>query len=367
MHLFELSLADGRLRAMDGDIPKGKSRKWNEEIVQCLLVLNPELLAVSEHLPLRFDGSSTAVSPDQLYIDDAGRLVLVEVKSVKATLSAMAQLISYSEHWRVMPLGEMQSAFEAVRDSSQSELLSTALRRLTVWWRGAQAQEIGNPAEVWTWPETQDATIRDFALRCWGAHALAAPCAPARMVLIAPEFDEQCKAFAAELRLRHVAIELIRVDMLESGERVVLSWDDSPCPRSDGLEATWLAARTLLRIPRFVDEFALNGWAELLERRTLSFSFQKEPRVRLYLEPDSGMVRMYTIVPDRWASPKEARALKADLAVLPGVERQGRKFGWLFALPRQVAELTDRAQTLIDHLRRNFLKTPQLLRPGGGT
>lgn len=80
-----------------------EKRHWTEADLQHCFVLAPEILSVERQLPLSLDGKSTETCPDQLYLDELGRLTIVEIKNERAGLDAIAQLMGYSEHWRCSP------------------------------------------------------------------------------------------------------------------------------------------------------------------------------------------------------------------------------------------------------------------------
>lgn len=166
--LFSLSLADGAVR--EKNTAKATPTKWTEDVLQYVLALNPGLLGVADHLPLALDGGSTSVSMDQLYVDELGRLVIVEVKNERAGLTAMAQLLSYSKHWRGLPIGEMELAFKWLAQQGTGEdVLGEALSGLRTWARarrgepratgGGRRLDALAPARKWFGPQVHARSV----------------------------------------------------------------------------------------------------------------------------------------------------------------------------------------------------------------
>jgi hypothetical protein len=305
------------------------------------LLLNPQLLGVADHIPLEIDGSSTSVSCDQLFVDEVGRFVVVEAKNEIAGLKAMAQLLSYSTHWAVMPRGAMESGFQTVTEHGTSgAVLSASLSELQrlAGVKGSQ-KEGGRRAarEPWTaWPRKGAGSLIDFARRVWGDHALTMPGVPPRSVLIAPDFTAEVVKFAKALSARYVPIELVQASLLRGADGgLCLAWEPivSPPP---SMALTWLAARRLWRLPKFRESFTPNAWADHHSENTFSFSARPVPAVSVFLEGDGREVELSTAVPDGWYSGARRRKLRdALLDRLPKGHDGGRWLTWSFKLPAQ--------------------------------
>ena len=98
---FMLSLDDGGLVPSKPPLG-GATHHWREAQLEHTLFLNPELLGVADHLPICVGGTTQTLS-DQAYIDDLGRIVVIEIKNERAGIPALAQLIAYADHWRLPP------------------------------------------------------------------------------------------------------------------------------------------------------------------------------------------------------------------------------------------------------------------------
>jgi len=341
--LFTVSLDDGVLSPAAASLrATATGSKWIESDLQHLLLLNPQLLGVSDHLPLELDGGSTAVRPDQLYVDDVGRFVIVEIKNEPAGISAMAQLLAYSEHWRLMPLGEMELGFRAIaRRGTSADILGASLRELRELAGSEEPpaardrQTVQNPWRVW--PENGAGSVMTFARGAWGDHALTMPGAPTRMVLIAPAFDDACVALAAQLSSRYVSVELIRAAIVRGDDNhICLSWQRvvEP-PRS--MAPTWAAARRLWRAHKFRECFTPNAWADHLSKETFSFSSRAAPAVKIWLAADGPEVTLSTAIPDGWytGTPQRAELRQTLLESLPHGHSGGRWPTWSFTLPAE--------------------------------
>jgi hypothetical protein len=337
-NLFTVALDDGVARAAAG--ARVVEQPWTEEVLQHVLVLNPGLLGVDDHLPLAIDGGSTSLGPDQLYVDEVGRLVIVEVKNERAGLKAMAQLISYSEHWRLLPLGELELCLlDMEARGSHDQVLEVALAELRSWAKAGALRRRpprGSGARRKILPGVDRAGVRAFASAPRGEHGPSVPGAPARMVLIAPSFNADAIEFANALAARHVGINLIRAALhRDRAGGVLLSWEVLVAPHAE-IEPTWAAARRLWCIPEFRARFALNAWADHLQTKSFSFSAREAPEAKIWLEVDAKELELYTCVPDGWCNGHagERKLLRKRLLKrLAPCWSLGRWFGQSFRLP----------------------------------
>lgn len=193
--------------------------------------------------------------------------------------------------------------------------------------------------------------MTDFAERYWGPHGLTLSGAPARMVLIAPGFDDEVIKLAKMLSKRLVAIELIEAELLVSpSKEPLLRWE--VCHRDERVEPTWAAARRLWRLPAFREQMALNGWADHLSLESFSFSSREAPEVKLWIEyQDAGRLGLSTFVPDGWYEGAERKKLRGELmAALPEGFLQDRWLTWWFRLPEEGATFDACALDIVDAL-----------------
>jgi len=328
---FVLSLTDGVLQRTHPP-RRAANLPWNECDIENLIALNPRFLDVQDHLPLRLCGiSSTYKSPDQIYVDELGRIVVVEVKSGTAGLKAVAQAFAYAEHWRILPPSEVTEAApllwddrEACNESKGGHLKE--LTRLVV--RKFDPKRCRGSAN----------DMRSFARRFWGDCHLPLVGAPARGIVIAKDFDDESRNFAQLLTERRVGIELLSVDMVTSGERVYVkrNW----AHRDPNVEPTWRQLRRAWRQRKIRQGFVLNGWADGNSWDSFTISAEKADEARIWLWASDSEAEIQTTVPDGWYSetnPNRRTLLREKfLDALPdGFDRSERYLTWDYKLPAQ--------------------------------
>lgn len=342
MKTYTLSLADGQ--AQETPNIAGTSRSWSEALLQHVLALNPDLLGVGNELPIGLDGGSTMTSPDQLYVDDVGRLTVVEIKNERATVAALVQVLAYAEHWRLLPLGEMSRGLRGLTErGAAQELLGRALLALQGWARGSSSS--GTPEEQLAageavlarhrpfWAGRRLRSTQDAASRLWGSHGLTLPGAPARMVLIAPDFDDEVVSLARQMSRRMVGLELIQAELQVSPDHApLLLWNR--IHHHESIEPVWAAARQLWRLPMFREHLASNGWADHLTLDSFSFSLRQAPEVKIWVEHRGDKISLSTCVPDGWYEGSERKKLREELLdALPEGFTRDRWLTWWFQLP----------------------------------
>ena len=116
---FALSQEDGALKP--AELPdKTEKPDWGEWAIEDLITLNPSFLGVEDHMPLRLRGiRGTYKSPDQLYMDELGRIVVVEVKAIRARLDHIAQAMAYADHWRLLPPGQIDGELRCLASEQE--------------------------------------------------------------------------------------------------------------------------------------------------------------------------------------------------------------------------------------------------------
>ena len=90
---FEISLKNGEARSSMRPRDAAKL-SWTERLLESVLAMNPSLLRLEGELPLSHRGDQAI--PDQLYVDELGRLTIVELKAKKATQADLVQALSYA-------------------------------------------------------------------------------------------------------------------------------------------------------------------------------------------------------------------------------------------------------------------------------
>jgi hypothetical protein len=311
---------------------------WSEGDIENLVALNPSFLDVADHLPLRLGGvRGPGGSPDQVYVDELGRIVVVEVKRVTAGLNAIAQAIAYADHWRLLPPGETsETALRFWRDrkhhhrpgSGQLQQLTKAVIRRFDPGPGRHC-----PTE-----------IDSFARGHWGDPHLPLIGTPARIILVARDFNEECKEFAKALAKRMVGIELVSVSIAKAGERICVGrrW----VHQDPNIEPTWRLLRWAWREPEIREHFAVNGWADGLRRGYFSLSARETARARLWFWASHSEAEVCTCFPDNWyeGDLKRREQLREKfLDTLPrDVDRSQRWLEWEFQLPAEQRPLENR-------------------------
>jgi hypothetical protein len=274
-------------------------------------------------------------------VDDLGRFVLVEVKNEAAGLDALAQLLSYAEHCRIAPLGEMEAGFATIaRRGGCAAVLQHALGELVAWaghTSRAAARAVRPRTAGWqAWPAQSGPSLASFARATWGDHALTVSGAQARTVLVAPSFDDVV-SFAESLNSRRAQVELIRADLWRSrAAGIGLTWAPVVTP-NPAVEPVWSLAARLWRVPTIREHFAVNAWADSLNGESFSFSARRAPEARFWIGGDSTTAELFTTVPDNWHTGTAQRRRLRDrfLAALPSGHDGGRWLEWEFAIPRE--------------------------------
>lgn len=359
---FLISLEDGiaQLQLTPSD-SSNTPVKWTEDLLQHILALNPQLLDVYDHLPLKLDGGSTEVSPDQLYIDDCGRLVIIEIKNESAKMSALAQLIAYSEHYSIMPLGELERGFFKIAERGTcADVMQNSLSKLRSWSEPILLNKTYSEdccTTQWkAWPFSDVKSLDEFAKNHWGNYACCLRGAPSRLVLIAPDFSKECIDFAEYLRKRFVPIDMFRANLYNNSKHGITLSFSSALDLNHQIEPTWKIARKILQIETIRKHFAVNAWADHLNYASFSFSAYDAAQARFWISADNHQGTLSTVIPDGWcpgtSQKNKLRQLLLDR--LPGGFSLKDRV-WLrqeFAFPRQQEELLDCAMKLAEVVRK---------------
>lgn len=359
--MFTITLENGIARPQEAVLDSGYVQvKWTEDLLQHILALNPQLLDVCDHLPIKLDGGSTEVSPDQLYIDDVGRLVIVEIKNECAKLSALAQLLAYSEHYSIMPLGELDRGFSKIAARGTCAVtMHNSLEKLRSWGGSNLLDEIPSQSSSliqWkAWPTSDVKSLDEFAKLHWGNYSCCMRGAPSRLVLIAPDFNKDCIELAEYLRKRFVPIELIRANLFNSPKYGITLSFSSVINLSHQIEPTWKAVRKLYQVDSIREHFAMNAWADHLNYASFSFSAYDAPQARFWIAADQNQGTLSTVIPDGWCPGTSLKTKLRQLLIdrLPsGFSLKDRV--WIrqeFELPRQQEELLNCAKNLAEVVR----------------
>lgn len=328
-------LDDDTGKAGDAKAPRGEMRAFREEHTEAALALNPELLGVAGHLPVLLSGGSTANIPDLVLVDELGRTTIVELKSKKATVADLAQLLGYAEHWRSLPRGQVDGDLRDLGDGAAAVGSATRLLADLADVPSFGAGALRRLHAAGSLPSSPASSLEQAAARKWGPDALPFLGRHARLILAAPRFDDACRDLAEALIGRMVHVELVRTRFAGDNHTLLFEW--APEVANPRMEATWAAVRTMWRVPELRDGFTYNGWAEHVSRASVSFSSRAVPRAKIYVDCDDAgrTATLSTTVPHGWfqgeaESKRKRRALTEALEeAVPELEGVGG--GWLSA------------------------------------
>ena len=334
-------------------------KNWTERMLEHALLIDEvrtlRLLQIPDAMPLRSDGGSTSNATDLVFIDPNGRLTLVELKSVEATPVALAQLLAYGQHYRVLPWGELERGF-AEMEHAKAQRTAEASETVRILANGDAAKVA--PRQPITTPRYIDAQprgIQEAARARWGHEVPKRASIPPRLVLAAPSFDPVVEQMADELRRRGVDIRLATCALMHIDGNLVLHWrwrEVKPYGTAKGAPEhgpTFGWSDMLCDALACFEEDAMlservvsNGWTEQLQTWLVSASLRKHWPVKLYLdahEGESDQVSLWTSLPHGWCESKTERAswrkeLDAALSRIGGTQ-EGDAWYWLFDWPKQ--------------------------------
>lgn len=346
---FTLSQKTGALKP--AQLPKKtQDCDWDEWAIEDIIALNPSFLGVDDHMPLRLGGvRGTWKSPDLLYVDELGRLVVIEVKKIRGRLDHIAQAMAYAEHWRLLPPGQIERDLRCfAKEQERAEEFGRLLLELQKWnpnvtADSTQLQRLGRAVLRRLdpqWARHPMIDISSFAQQHCGDHHPPLTGAPARIVVIAPEFNGECIEFAGFLAKKKVGIELVKVSIVTSRKGTYVGRQRVRLEGGVGadVEPTWRLLRSLWRHPQIYEHFDVNGWADGESWDSFTLSARGVADARFWLWASDKGVEVSTCVPDGWyaVTNRKRRKLlrKKFLDVLPhGFERSERYPTWKFELP----------------------------------
>jgi hypothetical protein len=134
-----------------------------------------------------------------------GRLVVVEVKKVRASLSVISQVIAYADHWRLLPPGEIDHGLIAFADEGRrAEIFGRALVEVQSWAEGVpdsdhddrHLQRLGKAVVkrlAPAWAQRPVTSMDSLAQQRWNCESLPLIGAPARIIAMAPSFHDECE------------------------------------------------------------------------------------------------------------------------------------------------------------------------------
>jgi hypothetical protein len=317
MQWHRLELDTGELVRIRTEPQDGKPFSWIERDLENLIALNPNLMGVEDQLPLRLGGRrGTVTSPDQAYVDELGRITVLEAKKIRAGLPVLAQVIAYADHWRLLPPGEISGDMrDRATQEGRTRELGRALLEVQAW-AGSVLEQAPTDSALQssgkrilrrlsnTWPE--------HPLQIGSREMLPMVGAPARIVAVARSFTDECLDFADLLSQRMVSVELIEIEIARRRGEVYVGKKIVHC--DENCEPTWNLLRRVWRgYPEIRERFCLNGWADALNRTSFSFSHRENPEARFWFCASANDTTIWTVVPDGWHknNPADRRALRA--------------------------------------------------------
>lgn len=374
---FVVSSHDGALKPVRGVPPGAKLANVVERAIESAVALAPSLIGVEGGLPLLLHGGQD--SPDQLYVDELGRLTVVEAKKVKAGRGAMVQLLAYGHQWAGAHQAVLGRLFAAMAERASlvagADLLSVTRPDVAAWNANevdklssldaevaAIEKRAGSPGIVKrlgdavlgrlygrhaAWVDQPASLLRTASTR-WGEHALELHGAPPRLVLVAPEFTPDCVDLAESLQAHWIAVDLIRLQL-----------------HRDHLGRTFVVHERICGLPHAADAWRAmtSVWPALRGRyvpgrfymykkgsAVLSIVHRDQPEVEVSLLVDEnqreGGVHL-RLPPHGWfdGEPSGLRRVRkrfADaLTDLPEHDGDGRDAVWSFRLPKERKEWLD--------------------------
>ncbi len=237
-----VSSRDALLKPVGAAPPEAKSAQVVERVLESAVALDPSLIGAEDCLPLLLHGGQD--SPDQLYIDELGRLTVVEVKKVTASRDALIQLLSYGHHWAGVHGGTLGNLFAATAERASlaagADVLSVTRPELKAWrahdvdklsslrervddiertaGESGLVERMGKAVVSRLYPNDpgwtdRRANLAQTASARWGQHALELRGAPPKLVLVAPDFDPACVELAQALQARWLDLALVRLQL----------------------------------------------------------------------------------------------------------------------------------------------------------
>jgi len=344
-HWFVLSVKDGGLTRAKPPA-NAKPFPWIERDVENLVALNPSFLELESYVPLRLQGVRGMVaSPDQAFVDELGRIAVVEMKKTRASLPVSAQVSGYAAHWQALPPGEIQRELSGLLgEKSRITRFGDAFREVAQWASGesnlADTDRLGRLALARLNPFWAVKMGRVRALIDQDGEQLPCKGAPPRMIAVAPAFTDECIEFAEQLTERMVALELVEVEVVKAGGRVYVGRRFAH--RDPELEPTWRLFREAMEIPLLRKSFVVNGWADCLTRESFSLSARGALHARVWIWASETKAVVWTTVPSRWYgndSRERKRLRAAFLDALPvDVDRSEVWPEWTFKMPEERKE-----------------------------
>ena len=179
--------------------------------------------------------------------------------------------------------------------------------------------------------------IRSYAQTCLGKDCLPFVGAPARVVLVAAGFTDECMEFAELLSERRVAVELLKVDIVRSRDDVYVG--RTLVHRDEYADPTWRVLRRVWQQPRIRDRFVLNGWADALNYKSFSLSSKLATDARIWFYASESRAEVW---PGGWykSDSKQRKSLRNKLldAMPDDVDRSERWLAWEFEWPNEMHE-----------------------------
>jgi hypothetical protein len=356
MSLWSVSLKNGSLAEFSG---KAERHGWLESHLEHLLALNPQLLGVERELPLNLAGGSHRNMPDQSFVDEMGRVTVVELKNEEATPLALMQVLAYSAIWRGLPLGESSTGVRwLTHEGMAARELGRALEALEAWLTGAS--ETKEP-EAWSkrgkgplkrgtfwWANKAFRSVEEHGSGKFEDTWRSWPAPPSRAVLVAPAFSRECLALAEELVKRQYTLELHEAELMvpASGrDQVVVRWEERL--KDHAHEHVWRAAKALWKNPWIREHFGPNGWADHLSLSTFSLSSRQAPLVKIWIEYKDGTILLSTALPDNWQDGSKRRELRRTLlGKLPPPDEIDRWIVWNHPVDESDAVLAARGEAI---------------------
>lgn len=346
-------------------------RRWNERTMESVLGLNPELVGAGECLPVFLHGGQSGA--DQTYIDELGRLTIIEIKSREASERDLVQAMAYAYHGAAQSLHDLARASEAcarrapleygarVLAATRPELNDVAISALEFDKLSSLeakvesiASQVGKPgirklgdaARRRLDPQAvREGALESIGTAVWGEHAFDLVGAPPRVVLVAPAFSEGCADLANELVERWVNLHLVRMDLYTDEKRgkVLVEREDAIKSRPN-MDLVWRALAGIWRDPLVRKSYRPGAWYMYRPKEgrdnlaMLDLSSKEAPGAEYTLSAcedlSEGSVSL-RVRHSLYEDAKKRAAFRKELASKLPKGRDGDDLAWTFALPKK--------------------------------
>ena len=323
------------------------SSALTERYLEALVAVNPRLVGAEGCTPLLLHGGQS--SPDQIYRDRLGRLIVVEFKKQTAGREDIFQLLGYGHHLPfercatesddrhvgldvvAVTQPELRDLFEQAVQMDKDESVERVIAAIDRKLGPKKTADLGREARLRLElsPEGRE------QLREREPHHFP-PTAP-RMVLVAPNFDDEAMQIADELNSRWIDISLVGLEVLSFGREKMFVGRTTACePRA--MTVLHRAMGELWRHDVVQHRYLPEGWefSSNSARASFSFSGRDHSEATFWIEADeAGERSVHTRVPHGTFDAATTTRLRTELdeVLPPGATKNRSDWSWVFSEP----------------------------------